>query len=353
MGNQLVKVGVIGCGVIGTKHITDIINSPETELVAVADLVESYRARATEHFQPSKVYQTGTDLIADPEVEAVILAFPTVFRTEVAKKAFIAGKHVLIEKPVAMNAQEVEQLITSRGDLTSGCCSCRYRLFDGADFATQFIAEGRLGQLRSVFFRDLRPIARRPKGDLPPDWRLKKSLNGGGILVNWSSYDLDFLLGLTGWQLDPQTVFAQTWSIANEFVDYVVQDSDAETHYTALIRCQNDIVISVERGEYMSTQTGLNSSWEVIGNRGSLKMNMLQHNPYQLEYTYVTDNGLETEIIYEHSEPANTTPVADFARSIKQQKQPKTSLENALIVQRITDGIYASAEKGQSVELDK
>ena len=349
----MVKFGVIGCGVIGTQHITNIIDAPETELVAVADLVESYRLRAIERFQPPKVYHTGVELISDPEIEAVVLAFPTAFRTEIAKQALISGKHVLIEKPIAMNSQEVEELIAIKGDLVSGCCSCRYRLFDGADFATKFISTGKLGELRSVFFRELRAIGGTPKSDLPPDWRLKKSLNGGGILVNWSSYDLDFLLGLTDWKLKPLTVFAQTWPIPKEFSDYVVEDSDAEIQYTALIRCQNGITISVERGEYMPTQTGISSSWEIIGSRGSLKMNMLKNNPYRLEHTYVTKTGLETEIIYENSERPNTTPVEDFARAIKEKKQPKTSLENALIIQKITDGIYASAAQAQSVQLDE
>ena len=80
---------------------------------------------------------------------------------------------------------------------------------------------------------------------------------------------------------------------------------------------------------------------------------MLKNNPYRLEHTYVTKTGLETEIIYENSERPNTTPVEDFARAIKEKKQPKTSLENALIIQKITDGIYASAAQAQSVQLDE
>ena len=350
--SQPVKVGVIGCGVIGSRHIADSLASNQTELVAVADLLESYRNRVVERFQPPKVYETGADLIADVEIEAVVLAFPTAYRTAVAKEAFSAGKHVLLEKPVAMNSTEVEEMIAIKGDLKGGCCSCRYRLFDGTDFATQLITDGKLGQLRSVFFRDLRPIGKKPEGDLPPAWRLKRSLNGGGILVNWSSYDLDFLLGLTGWRLEPQAVFAQTWSIAPEFADYIVPDSDAETHYAALIRCQDDVVINIERGEYMSTQTGPISSWEIIGSRGALRMNMLQHNPCRIEHTYITDEGLQTEAIYEQVESAYCSPIEDLARAIREDQQPKTSLENSLIVQRITDGIYASADQRTEISIE-
>ena len=71
--SQPVKVGVIGCGVIGSRHIADSLASNRTELVAVADLLESYRDRVVERFQPPKVYETGADLIADAEIEVVVL----------------------------------------------------------------------------------------------------------------------------------------------------------------------------------------------------------------------------------------------------------------------------------------
>ena len=147
-------------------------------------------------------------------------------------------------------------------------------------------------------------------------------------------------------------MFAQTWSIATEFADYIVPDSDAETHYAALIRCQDDIVINIERGEYMSTQTGPISSWEVIGSRGALRMDMLQHNPCRIEHTYITDEGLQTEAIYEQVESAYCTPIEDFARAIREDQQPKTSLENSLIVQQITDGIYDSADQRTEISIE-
>jgi predicted dehydrogenase len=92
----------------------------------------------------------GEDLVADPEVEAVVLAFPARGRAEMALRAFASAKHVLTEKLVAINADEVIRMIAAQGDLVVGCCSSRYRFLKSAAAATDFLASGVLGELRVV-----------------------------------------------------------------------------------------------------------------------------------------------------------------------------------------------------------
>ena len=112
-----VKVGVIGCGVIGSRHLGIASEASHIELVAAADMIAQNRTNAVKRFNPPKMYSNDIELLNDDEVEAVVLAFPTQYRTEVALRAFESGKHVLIEKPIAMNTAEVEHLITARGRL--------------------------------------------------------------------------------------------------------------------------------------------------------------------------------------------------------------------------------------------
>ena len=347
-----VRVGVIGCGVIGSRHLSIASEASHIELVAAADLIEANRTRATERFNPPKMYDNDIDLLDDDDIEAVVLAFPTQYRTAVALRAFERGKHVLIEKPIAMNTAEVEQLIAARGDLISGCCSSRNRFSAAARLVTQLIASGRLGELRSVHCRAIRGAGKEP--DTPrPAWRLTKALNGGGILVNWGCYDLDYLLGITGWQLKPQTVFAQTWTVPPVFESHITSGSDAETHYTALIRCEGDIVLSVERGEFMTMHT--HEGWEIIGTEGSLKLTMGDGKPENVIYNRTTTEGGVASIalseLGEAPESQHINPLADFAAGIREHRQPLTSLENALVLQKITDAIYTSAETGGAVQI--
>ncbi len=356
-----VKVGIIGCGVIGSRHLSIATEAPHIELVAAADLVAANRQRAAERFNPPKLYANGEELLNDDEIEAVVLAFPTQQRTEMALRAFNKGKHVLIEKPIAMNAAEVRQLIAARGELTSACCSSRKRFTESARIATDIIARGKLGELRTVYCRAVLSAKEQPETPRPA-WRLMKALNGGGILVNWGCYDIDYLLGLTGWQLQPKTAFAQTWTVPPVFEPHIAPGSDAETHYAALIRCENGVVISMERGEYTTADS--HDDWRIIGTEGSLALNMGSRYPERIIYNETrTEDGVDTErlplnIIEEFrnrtsAETKHETPLADFAAAIRENRQPMTSLEQALVVQKITDAIYASAAAGNSVEIEK
>lgn len=360
---QPVKYGVIGCGVIGPTHMKPAATTDILDLVAVADLIPERAQKAAADYNVPKVYGPGLDLIADPEIELVVLALPTCHRKELALAAFAAGKHVLTEKPVAMNAGDVADLIAARGQLKAACCCSRYRFITHHQVAADFIASGALGELREVYMRSFFPAAPPPE-EPKPEWRLKRHLNGGGFLMNWGCYDLDYLLGLTGWQLKPLKVFAQTWQIPLHIAAHIPEGSDAETQYTALVRCEGGTILSVERGEYMPI-TG-ESAWQIIGTKGSLRLTMTAAaasgpqaqqglaNWKQILFDELkADQGTVSTVLWEGEEDLDQVmlgPITDLAQAIREDREPKTTLEKALMVQKITDGIYASAAAGDAVD---
>jgi predicted dehydrogenase len=179
-----VRLGVIGCGVIGPRHMKTAAASPLMDLVAVADPIQERAQKVAQEYGARKVFASAEELIADPEVEAVVFGIAAADRQETPFQALALGKHILLEKPVAMNAEMVKKLIAARGKLVAGCCSSRFQAYEEAQVAKAFIASGALGPLRNVHCRALIPAGKPPKGS-PPDWRLKKARNGGGILVNW------------------------------------------------------------------------------------------------------------------------------------------------------------------------
>ncbi|MGQ9731564.1 MAG: Gfo/Idh/MocA family protein [Candidatus Zipacnadales bacterium] len=345
-----VRIGVVGCGVIGPSHMAACAESPLTELIAVADLIEERARTAAERFNVPKVYREGSDLVEDPDVEAVVLAFPAQGRTALGLHALANGKHLLTEKPVAMNAAEVKQLIATQGELTAACCSSRYRFVEGARIATDFVASGELGELRTVRIRHVLPCGAKPS-EPRPEWRLKKHLNAGGFLCNWGCYDLDYLLGICGWRLKPLTCFAQTWTIPPQFASHVAPGSDAETYYIALIRCEGGTMLSMERGEYMPC--GEDAAWQIIGTNGSLSLRMLSGNPKQIIFDETSEGqGTSSRVLWEGDEDTSAIsrgPVLDLATAIRENREPATSLEKALVIAQITDAVYASAEKGTAV----
>ncbi len=346
-----VQIGVIGCGVIGRTHVRVAAESPLLEPVAVADVREAVAQEVAAQWKVPRAYAGVDALLADAEVEAVVLALPTAGRAELALRAFAAGKHVLIEKPVGLNAAEVEQLIAARGDLVAACCSSRMRGLPSAEIATEFIAGGALGSLRVVRCRALK-AAPEPPGSPPPPWRLNRALNGGGILMNWGCYDLDYLLGITGWSLRPRLALAQTWQVPQTFGAYVASGSDAETHVAALITCDDGVVLSFERGEFVAGAT--DEAWQVLGDRGALRLQMTPGTAKTMLHDEATPRGVVSHTIWQGDEAwgaEHAGVLEDFARALRGGHAPRTTLEQALLVQQITDAIYASAERGGAVAL--
>lgn len=349
---QPVRLGIIGCGVIGRRHLEAAADSTAINVVAVADLREGVARQMAGKYGVETVYARGDDLLEDGRVEAVVLAMPACIRTGLGLRAFERGKHVLTEKPVAMNADEVRQLIRARGDLVAGCCSSRYRFLPSADAVTAFLATGALGALRMVQCRAIRPGSGPPQTP-PPEWRLKVKLNGGGIMSNWGCYDLDYLLGVTGWSLRPKLVLGQTWTVPPKFEALTAPGSDAETHAAAIVRCEGGAVIHFERGEMTAARA--EDAWKIVGTEGSLELDMLVKKGKRIVYNRASsEEGVVSETIWEGDEDSGLVhagPVEDFALAIRENRRPRTGLEEALVVQQITDAIYRSAKEERAVEI--
>ena len=347
-----VRVGLIGCGVIGGHHIRHAGESPLVEVVAVADLIDERAAAFGDQYGVAARYRAGTDLIADPAVEAVILALPANGRFDLALAAFARGLHVIDEKPVAMNASQAEQLIAARGDLVAVCGQSRPRMCETAERLTEYIASGALGEIRVVSCRAITTPAGPPDAP-PPTWRLRKAENGGGILLNWGCYDLDYLLGITGWSLRPRRVLGKTWAVPATYGSYVAPGSDAETHVTALIVCEGGTVINYERGEYVAARP--ECLWQITGSEASLHVHLTDTRGFTVTVDRAdAERGTVSETLFEPiAEPLDgmRRQLDDFALAIREGRRPQTGLEEALLVQRISDAIYASSASGETVTL--
>lgn len=347
-----IRLGIIGCGEIGQKHLKVATESPSIEVVAVADVREQVALDAARRFKVPKAYTSATQLLSDPKIDGVVFALPTAGRADIAKLALREGKHVLLEKPIAMNCGEVRELIAARGDRVVACCSARFRMLAPARAATKLIAEGALGDLRVLHVRQMIAADERPTSP-PPPWRLSKSLNGGGILMNWGCYSLDYLFGVTGWKLKPVQVLAQCWPVAPVFASHAAPGSDAEAHAVALVRCERGAVLTLECGDTVALQG--EDSWRIVGTCGSLRMRMTQDNNEKVFLDQADEaKGVITKVVWEGEEDfwmRHAGVVRDFADAIRVRRSPATSLENALVVQQVCDAIYESAERGTMVAI--
>jgi len=142
------QVAVIGCGRWGPNHIRNFANHPQAQVVSCADL-DASQLRMVHDLFPS--VETTTDVeqvLADRRVQAVVIATPTITHFELAKRALLAGKHVLCEKPLASRSDEATELVALAGQTGRVLMVGHIFLFNaGIVKLRDLVASGELGRL--------------------------------------------------------------------------------------------------------------------------------------------------------------------------------------------------------------
>lgn len=109
--NRLLRVGVLGCGPIAqAAHFESCTKARNATLHAICDVADDLRDRMAATHAPARSYADFDAMLADPELEAVIIATSDAFHVPAARRALAAGKHVLCEKPLATSVEEAESL---------------------------------------------------------------------------------------------------------------------------------------------------------------------------------------------------------------------------------------------------
>lgn len=159
MLSEPIKVGVIGVGRFGENHVRAYKESPFSQLVAVADLDDNRTRIVAEKYGITKHYSDYRSLLDHPEIQAVSIATPAPSHADLAITAAKAGKHILLEKPIAMSLSEAEEVIRAAHE-------SRVKLLIGhlfrfeANFAAvqSALVEGTMGQPLAVISRLNNPI---------------------------------------------------------------------------------------------------------------------------------------------------------------------------------------------------
>jgi len=350
MAEGRVGLGLIGCGQIAEYHLREALDHPLVRWVAVCDVrAEAAEARAAQFGVPG-VCTRVEDLLADPAVDAVIVATSPTQHLGPTLAALGAGKHVLVEKPVALCAEEVEQMLAAQGDRVGACCSCRFRSTEAAFAATECLASGELGPVRRLCARIVMPAPADYDGTSPfflhrPGW------GSQGILADWSCYDFDYLLGLCRWRHEPLDVFAETSRLPEFHRGIAAPANDVEVQASALARLTDGVILDYRRAGFSAAEP--ENRWRVECEHGALDLSMLPQSPQVVKHR-LCSSGVETTTLVESPYQWNAIhrgPIADFVEAIAFRRAPLTSLRNALTVQRLTDAIYRSAETGGAVRL--
>jgi predicted dehydrogenase len=204
---ERLRIGILGCGPIAqAAHFEAVRRARNANLYAICDLAPDLLRRMTEIHQPTVSYGDYDEMLADPHVDAIIVAIADQFHIEAARKALAAGKHVLVEKPLGVTVEEAELL---RNEVVATGLTLQVgtmKRFDpGIAFAQRFVAEEMGERLalkawycdstyRYAMTDNLQPLmvtsgqARRPAGDPKADRQRYYLLGHGSHLVDTARY---------------------------------------------------------------------------------------------------------------------------------------------------------------------
>lgn len=197
----MVRLGIIGCGNMGSAHIRNILarKCPRLEVTAAADRRESRRTWVREQIPGAAIFTEGSDLIHSGLCDAVLIATPHYQHPGLAKEAFEAGLHVMCEKPAGvytLQVREMNDAANAHPELTFGMMfnqrtNCVYRKLK------QMLDGGELGQIKRInwivtdwyrtqFYYD------------SGAWRATWAGEGGGVLLNQCPHQMDLMQWLFG-----------------------------------------------------------------------------------------------------------------------------------------------------------
>lgn len=190
-----VRIAIIGAGAVSDYHHVPAIRlDPRAALVAACDADAALVQRRKQDWQIGKVTTDYEEVCADPDVDAVIIATPNFTHQPMALAAARAGKHIMCEKPLGLNAAEAAEMYrAARDNRVVHMTAFTYRFAPSMRYLRHLVATGALGQPRH--FRSQRFL------DWPETswgWRQYKDKAGAGDLFDMTIHRIDFAIDLLG-----------------------------------------------------------------------------------------------------------------------------------------------------------
>jgi predicted dehydrogenase len=279
------KIGVLGLGFMGSTHLKAWKNIPQAKVVAVAsDIPERLSGDLSSvqgniggpgekmDFSQLHKYADCFDALKDPDVDAVDLCLPTHMHASVTIAALKAGKHVLVEKPMAITTRETEEMIAAAKAAGKTLMTAQVlRFLPCYSKTAAMVRSNELGPIRSAIFR------RRCAAPAWSQWLSDKSLSGGGVF-DLLIHDLDYCVHAFG---KPEAISAVGHEDLPRGIDWVM----AQLYY-------RDIpAVFISGGWHHPKAFPFSMEYTVIGDCGTV-----EYSSSGRPMTYYRADGKEEEL---------------------------------------------------------
>ncbi len=352
-----IKIGIIGCGGIANgKHMPSLSKVENAEMVAFCDIIPERAEKAAKKFGShcAKVYTDYRALLEDPEIEVVHVCTPNRSHSFITVDALESGKHVMCEKPMAINSAEAQKMMDAAkrtGKMLSIGYQNRFR-----DDSLYMKKEAEDGTFGDIYYAKATAIRRRAV----PTWGvfLNEYEQGGGPLIDIGTHALDLTLwmmnnykpkycvGTVYHKLNHDTDQANMWgnwdpekfTVEDSAFGFVVMENGA-----TIVLESSWALNSLDVREAVTTLCGTKAGGDMIG---GVRINGVRNNrQYVLEPDFKVggvafNEGAKGESAADREERL-------WIDAVRNGTSPITLPEQAFCVTRILEGIYTSAKNGE------
>lgn len=361
--SEKLKVGVIGCGGIAkAKHLPALKTIPEVEIVAFCDIIESRAIDAAKRFgiENAKVYKDYKRLLEDRSIDIVHVCTPNRSHSFISIDAMEAGKHVMCEKPMAINASEAKKMVDA-SKRTGKKLTIGYQNRHRSD--SLFVkSECESGTLGEIYYAKATALRRRAV----PAWGvfLNEYEQGGGPLIDIGTHALD----LTMWCMDnykPKYCIGTTYKklgdkfpTGNAWGDWKKEEFTVEDSAFGFIVMENGATIYLESSWALNILDTREAVTTLCGTNGGVDMNDgVRINGIRGGRQYVLKPDFSAGGVDFYSGSGNISPENREARlwidAVINDNDPFVLPEQAYAVSQILDGIYESSKTGEPVYFNK
>jgi len=343
--NEKVRFGMVGCGEIAVQSAKSLADCGAGEIVVAMDpvpdvaddLARRFGGRATTRLE---------DVLGNARVEAVIISTPHYLHAPLTIQSAAAGKHVLVEKPLACDLRQADAML-------SACAKAGVQLavllplrFEPTvQEAKRLLAAGAIGKLVGL---QVRSMSAKPaaywrggySGRVQTDWRLSKEKSGGGVLSINCTHNLDVMLHVTG------LVFRRAHA---EYGNFCTPDAEVEDLITVNLRFAGNEIGWLQSG---SAIHGQEFADRLYGTRGQISFGHMYASPLRV---FVTEpfEALQVKAWNDITLPKVDTRavvIARFAQALRGKGSVPVSGQEARQALEIVRAAYLSQERGQPVE---
>jgi predicted dehydrogenase len=344
------NVAVVGAGAIGTDHLASFRLHPAATVVAVAEASSKRGREAADRFDIPEVVQDYRLLLGREDIDVISIALPNYLHAKVALDALRAGKHVMLDKPMATNARDAAKLVAEakrRGVLFM--VGQNFRFNGETQTAKQVVESGCLGAV----YHAKTSWSRRSGIPRIGSWFTQKRFAGGGCTYDIGVHALDRCLYLLG-EFDAAAVSGKTFAkfgprgLGNGGWGKSEIDPtapfDVDDLSVALIKLRSGRTVVLEASWAAHGPVNDVNATQLFGSEAGLSLP-----PVQLFRQ--TRTGYCTEAIDPLPPLVSTNRMVHFIDCLLGRAKPFVKPAESLAVQRILDAIYVSSATGREVRI--